>query len=95
MKIIAQLKIFFQVTVLGCVALWPSVAMSMEEGQAIERLAEVNTHPAEKNSHQSRSQLFQGAVEELRKNPAAADIKECKTPAPKAGEICMHSARKV
>ena len=105
MKSDNQYSGFFQVVVLGCMILWSSAVVSAEEGQNTDRLAEVtpllddgttpNSQTTEKGRHQSRSQLFQGAIEELRKNPAAADIKECKTITPRVGEVCMRSSRKV
>ena len=107
MSIKTQLNISFQVVVLGWMVLWPVAAMSTGGGLETERLAEVtplfgdgasvaaSSHLLEKNSHQSRSQLFQGAVEELKRNPAAADIKECKMITPRAGEVCIRSSKKV
>lgn len=105
MKSDKQFSRFFQVVVLGCMVLWSHAVMSAEEGQKTGRFAEVtplfgdgtasSPQASEKNRHQSRSQLFQGAIEELRKNPAAADIKECKTTTPRVGEVCMRSSRKV
>lgn len=95
MSINTRVKIFVQRAVLGWVVLWPSVAMSVGEGQESERLAEAYSRPAEKNSHQSKSLLFQGALEELKKNPAAADMKACKTTTPKVGEVCIRTYKKV
>ena len=39
--------------------------------------------------HQSRTQLYREALEVLKKNPAAADVRECQTDAPKPDEVCI------
>lgn len=44
---------------------------------------------AEAEKVKPRSLLFQGAVEELRKNPHAADLPECSSKQAKAGELCI------
>jgi hypothetical protein len=43
----------------------------------------------EMRRHQSRTQLYREALEELRKNPAAADVKPCPQGEPQAGEECI------
>ena len=44
---------------------------------------------AEANKVKPRALLFQGAVEELRKNPQAADLPECSSKQAKTGELCI------
>lgn len=44
--------------------------------------------------HQARTLLYREALEELRKNPAAADVKECPAGEPKPGEVCIRAVKK-
>lgn len=44
--------------------------------------------------HQSRTQLYREALEVLRKNPAAADVKECPAGDPVPEDVCIRVARK-
>lgn len=46
----------------------------------------------EMRRHQSRTQLYREALEELRKNPAAADVRPCPQGEPRAGEECIRVA---
>lgn len=48
-------------------------------------------HPAKAEAEKvkPRALLFQGAVEELRKNPQAADLPECSSNTNKTGELCI------
>lgn len=39
--------------------------------------------------HQARTLLYREALEELKKNPAAADVKECQAGNPTPGEVCI------
>lgn len=44
--------------------------------------------------HQSRTQLYREALDELRKNPAAADVGECPAGEPEPDEVCIRAAKK-
>lgn len=43
--------------------------------------------------HQARTLLYREALEELKKNPAAADVSECKSTEPVKGEVCIRAAQ--
>jgi hypothetical protein len=43
--------------------------------------------------HQARTLLYQEALAELRKNPAAADVRECSAGEPVAGEVCIRTQK--
>lgn len=45
--------------------------------------------------HQARTLLYREALEELKKNPAAADVKECPAGNPVSGEVCIRVPEKV
>ncbi|OGR03703.1 MAG: hypothetical protein A2520_03715 [Deltaproteobacteria bacterium RIFOXYD12_FULL_53_23] len=45
--------------------------------------------------HQARTLLYREAIEELKKNPAAADVKECPAGEPVADEVCIRTQKKV
>jgi len=54
----------------------------------------LNTFKAiETQRHQSRTQLYREALEELRKNPKAADVPECPAGGAPAGVLCLASAK--
>jgi len=44
--------------------------------------------------HQSRTQLYREALEVLKKNPAAADVKECPAGDPRPEEVCIRVVKK-
>lgn len=44
--------------------------------------------------HQARTLLYREALEELKKNPAAADVKECLAGNPPLGEVCINTPEK-
>lgn len=43
--------------------------------------------------HQARTLLYREALEELKKNPAAADVKECPKGDPVQGEVCIRTSQ--
>lgn len=45
--------------------------------------------------HQARTLLYREALEELKKNPGAADVKECLSGDPQEGEVCIRVTKKV
>lgn len=54
----------------------------------------LNTFQAiEMQRHQARTQLYRKALEELRKNPQAADVPECPAGGASAGVLCLASAK--
>jgi hypothetical protein len=44
--------------------------------------------------HQARTLLYREALEELKKNPAAADVRECTSTSPQPGEMCIRAPEK-
>jgi hypothetical protein len=44
--------------------------------------------------HQARTLLYREALEELKKNPAAADVRECPAAGPQPGELCIRAPEK-
>lgn len=45
--------------------------------------------------HQARTLLYREALEELKKNPAAADVKECPAGNPVSGEVCIRAPERL